>query len=129
MGEGWSFRGNHSAYTTQVGQVLARDAEAQTLGRPKQQISFASISIMKQEYIPALRQEMAGPHLHIILLPFTCCLQYCLYQTLGVDPGVLGLCPSWLQGRQSNVRKTHQSLERGPIQTFWIFQEPEGIRK
>lgn len=53
-------------------------------GRPKQ-LSLDSICILKQESIPALSQEMAGAHLHIILLSFTCCLQYWLYQALGVQ--------------------------------------------
>lgn len=58
-------------------------------GRPKQMLS-GSICILKQKSISALSQEMAGARLHIILLSFTCYLQYWLYQALRVQiPGAL----------------------------------------
>lgn len=46
-----------TVHIPQVSQVVAGDAEAQTLGRPKQQISSDSISIRKQECTPPPAQK------------------------------------------------------------------------
>lgn len=78
----------------------------------------------EQERTP-LSQEMEGAHLHIL---YHLHIGFSL-RPWRANPGVLGLCPSWLQGGQSNVPKTYQSLERGPTQTLLDIPGTRGAQE
>lgn len=86
--------------------------------KPPYSCSQSPMCIMKQECTPVLSQEMEGAHLHIILISFTCCLQYWLYLALRCGPRRHGPATLLLArcSESYNIRKAHQSLERGPAE-------------
>lgn len=68
----------------QVGQVVTGTYWGPDTGETKKQLSSDSTCMMRHECIPVPPRK-EGACLRIILLSFTRCLQYWLYQALGVQ--------------------------------------------
>ena len=73
-----------TVHMPQVSQVVTGTYWGPDTGETKKQLSSDSMCIMRHECIPVPPRK-EGACLHIILLSFTCCLQYWLYQALGVQ--------------------------------------------